>query len=168
MGFKCFQIHYYFSSDCMKILIVGLRHHFIYKYVSKYNSFTNPNVSGSQDNISYTAVIKTPKFQRRSALQRMRRLDDITDSMDMSLSKLREIVKRGRPGVLLCMGSQSLRHELATEQQQTRVHFFIMKFLCRPWPFYGAADLPVVAQHCSLHNSTDFHGSLSKQRERRR
>ena len=31
--------------------------------------------------------------KRRSGQQRMRRLDNITDSMDMSLSKLQEMVK---------------------------------------------------------------------------
>ena len=35
--------------------------------------------------------------RRRKGLQRMRWLDDITDAMDMSLSKLLEIVKHGEP-----------------------------------------------------------------------
>ena len=38
---------------------------------------------------------------------RLRWLDDITDSMDMSLSKLREIVKDRKPGLLQFMGSQN-------------------------------------------------------------
>ena len=35
----------------------------------------------------------------------MRELDSITDSMDMSLSKLGEMVKDRKPGVLQSMGS---------------------------------------------------------------
>ena len=45
-------------------------------------------------------------------------LDGITDSMGMSLSKLRKIVKAGKPSVLQSMGSQRIRHNLVTEQQQ--------------------------------------------------
>ena len=48
----------------------------------------------------------------------MRWLDGITDSMDMSLSKLKEIVKDRKPGVLQSMGSQRVGHDVANEQQQ--------------------------------------------------
>ena len=34
----------------------------------------------------------------------------ITDSMDMTLSKLQEIVRTGKPGMLQSMGSQRVRH----------------------------------------------------------
>ena len=59
------------------------------------------------------------KFERkrRRGQQRMRWLDGIIDSMDMNLSNLWEIVKDGEPGVFQSIGSQRLRHELATGQQ---------------------------------------------------
>ena len=55
------------------------------------------------------------KGRRRRGRQRIRWLDDITDAMDMSLSKLQGWWWTGKPGMPQFMGLQRGRHDWATE-----------------------------------------------------
>ena len=63
------------------------------------------------DSLEKTVMLGKIEGRRRKGRQRVRWLDGVTDSMDMNLSKLWELVKDGKPGVLQSMGSQRVRHD---------------------------------------------------------
>ena len=63
------------------------------------------------DSLEKTLMLVKIEGRRRRRRQRMGWLDGITDSVDMSLSKLQEIVEDREPGVLQFIGVQIVGHD---------------------------------------------------------
>ena len=73
------------------------------------------------ESLEMTLTLGKTESGRRRGWQRMSWVNGITNSMDMNLSKLQQIVKDREAWCVQFMRLKRIRHKLVTEQQQNMI-----------------------------------------------
>ena len=78
------------------------------------------------DSLEKTLMLGKTEGRRRRGWQRMRWLDGITDSVDMSLSKLQKLVMDREPWCAAVRGVMRVGHDWATELNWTELEYLLV------------------------------------------
>ena len=127
---KCRRIDvfelWYFPLDCKEIKLVNPKGDQPWIFIGRTDTEAEALVLQPPDAKSCLngkdLMLGKMEGKRRRGWQRVRRLDSITDSMDVNVSKLRETVKDREAWCAAVHGSQRAGHYLATGQQQIMPH----------------------------------------------